>query len=45
MTTEREPSASDIQALLEFLPKLYGEGAPAPETPRGNRGGELTADS
>ena len=30
MTTEREPSASDIQALLEFLPKLYGEGAPPP---------------
>ena len=30
MTAEREPSASDIQALLEFLPKLYGEGAPPP---------------
>ena len=30
MTTEREPSARDIQALIEFLPKLYGEGAPPP---------------
>ena len=28
--TEREPSARDIQALLEFLPKLYGEDAPPP---------------
>ena len=32
MTTEREPSARDIQALVEFLPKLYGEGAPTPIT-------------
>ena len=30
MTTGWEPSAGDIQALLEFLPKLYGEGAPLP---------------
>ena len=30
MTTGCEPSAGDIQALLEFLPKLYGEGAPLP---------------
>ena len=30
MRTEREPSARDIRILVEFLPKLYGEGTPPP---------------
>ena len=30
MTTEREPSMRDIQALVAYLPELYGEGAPRP---------------
>ena len=30
MTREREPSARDLQALVAYLPKLYGEGAPQP---------------
>lgn len=30
MTMEREPSARDIKALVEYLPKLYGEDAPQP---------------
>lgn len=30
MTMEREPSTREIKALVEYLPKLYGEDAPQP---------------
>ena len=30
MTTERQPTAQDILALVDFLPKLYGDGARPP---------------
>ena len=30
MTTERQPTAQDIRALVHFLPKLYGDGARPP---------------